>query len=288
MTTKWLLLAAGLTISIPAIAQTLPAPDTAVSSVPAQPQKVVEGATPGAVATIERCSGHKFESLVEIDPVKKRSTRVKLCANPGASDAEWVKTLEAAIAQIEQRPMPAAAKAKLIGELEGEVAKFSSSKSASASTGIFLGTNIGAKDSLIQPAERFETSTLPPLTPKKVVKAGASVEARPQRPMGIRLKCLSSGESGSGQTCDFFDRGTVLVVSAVRGLENGGSLRFRRKGEERGAADLGPMRAGQTARVKLPGELCRGISHSKVEIELLGPDSNGTAAARLGPYGLRC
>jgi hypothetical protein len=287
ITTKWLLLAAGVAISFPAIAQGLPAPETAVSSVPAKPEKIVEGATPGAVAQVERCAGHKFESLVEIDPIRKRSTRVKLCANPGSSDAEWVKTLEAAIGQIDQRAMPAAAKEKLIGELKNEIAKFAPSKAAPAGRGIFLGNNLGAKESLIQPAERFETSTLPPLTPKKAVAANA-VSARPQKPIGIRIKCLSRGEPGAGQTCDFFDRNTILLVSAVQGLEKGGTMRFRRKGEERGEAELAPMKNGQLARVKLPAELCRGISHSKVDIELLGPDSAGMVAGRLGPYGLRC
>ena len=106
--------------------------------------------------------------------------------------------------------------------------------------------------------------------------------------MSIRIKCLTRGEGGTGGTCDFFDRDTMLVVSAVQGLEKGGALRFLRRGEARDEIVLSPLAVGQSVRVRLPAELCRGISYSKVEIELLAPKSTGAAAARLGPYGLRC
>ncbi len=52
-------------------------------------------------------------------PVPARPTG---CA--GASDADWVKTLEAAVVQIEQRDMPPEARQKLIDELREEIAKF--------------------------------------------------------------------------------------------------------------------------------------------------------------------
>ena len=295
---KGLLLAASMAIAVPAIAQgTFSSPDSAAApAAPAEPEKTVEGATPGRVAQVERCQGHKFESMVETDPVKKRGTRVKLCANPGSSDGEWVKTLEAAIDQIEDRDMPPAARDKLIGELRAEVAKFApASKPASNGVAIaprpsvLFGDGPGANGMSIAPAERYETSTLPPLTPKKVTAAGGgAIAAQPKPRMGIRLKCLEPRESGSGSTCDFFVQNTVLAISAVEGLEKGGTLRFLRRGEVHGEAALAPMQAGQLARVKLPGDLCRGISYSKVEIELLGPGSGGAAAARLGPYGLRC
>lgn len=296
LTTKGLLLAAAVVASVPAIAQSLPASPNAagVSAVPvvAQPEVIVEGATPGLVAQIERCSGHKFESLVEVDPVKKRSTRVKLCANPGSSDADWVKTLEAAIVQIEQRDMPPAAKSKLLGELRSEAAKFAVVSKPAAivpMVPLMIGGEAGRSGRLIAPSERYETSVLPPLTPRKAVTtATAAIKSQPKRQLSIRLKCLARGQSGSGGTCDFFDRDTVLAISAVEGLENGGMLRFRRRGEARGEVTLAPMRAGQSVRVRLPADLCRGVAYSKVEIELLDSESAGAVAARLGSYGLRC
>ena len=282
---KWLLVAAGAVIAVPLQAQL-----TAVPVPTAPPEKVVEGDTPDRVAQIQQCQGHKFESVVEVDPATRRSTRVKLCADPGASDSAWVKTLEAAVAQIEQRDMPASAKDKLIGELRAEIGKYpASAQPAETASGISLGS-AGPGSVLIEPTERFETSALPSLAPPKKTTATVSggLSVPPQRPMRITLKCLERGQSGAGATCDFFVRTTMLAISAVEGLEEGGVLRFRRKGEQRGEVSLAPMQAGQSIRVKLPGELCRGISSSRVEIELFGAKSAGTAAARFGPYGLRC
>ena len=295
LVTKGLLLAASMMFAVAGTAQGVSVPPDAppaVASVPVKPAKTVEGATPGRVAQVERCQGRKFESIVEIDPVKKRSTRIKLCANPGSSDADWVKTLEAAVAQIEQRDMPAAAKDKLIGELKSELAKYAqTSKPAVIAQGapLFLTKEPGPANTLIAPTERYETSVLPPLPTRKLASKGTPATEAPARPaMSIRIKCLMRGEGGAGGTCDFFDRDTMLVVSAVKGLEKGAALRFLRRGEARDEVVLSPLAVGQSARVRLPAELCRGVTYSKVEIELLGPKAIGAAAARLGPYGLRC
>lgn len=301
-----LLLAAIVAIGAPASGQVLPAPATGPASPAPTPEKVVEGATAERIDQVERCSGHKFDSVVEIDAVRKRSTRVKLCADPGASDADWVKTLEAAIVQIEQRAMPEAAKTKIIGELEGEIAKFvvaakpttqaQVSTQAQAAT-TFIG-NLGNVGSLIAPSERYETSTLPPLPPplprKRVSSAttaggGAmAVVSAPVPAMRFRVKCLARGESGAGSTCDFFDSDTMLALGAVEGLEKGGTLRFRRQGDVRGEVVLAPLADGKVVRVRLPAELCRGVAFAKVELELLPAGSTGTVAARAGPFDMRC
>lgn len=288
-----LILVASVALAVPGFAQVTTAPPAAPAS---KTGKTVEGATPGRVAQVERCQGRKFESIVEIDPVKKRSTRIKLCANPGSSDGDWVKTLEAAIDQIEQRDMLAAAKDKLIAELESEISRYGpAAKPANVAPGapVYM-TKEAVKDSgLIAPAERFETSVLPPLPPplprKLASRGGSKTTEAPAKPaMSIRIKCLARGEGGAGGTCDFFDRDTMLVVSAVQGLEKGAALRFLRRGETRDEMMLPPLAVGKSVRVRLPAALCRGIAYSKVEIELLGPKATGAAAARLGPYGLRC
>ena len=274
---------ASLAIAAPAHSQAPPA------STPAKDGQIVKGATPDRVAQIQTCQGHKFESVVEIDPVKKRSTRVKLCANPGSSDADWVGTLEAAIAQIEQRDMPPAPKGKLVGELRAEIAKFEvASKSANVIQG--LPRPVPENAPLIAPAERFETSVLPPLAPRKVAVTTSAAPAPPRtvRPMRIELKCLERGQSESGAPCIDLQADTILVVRALEGLEVGGTLRFLRRGEARGEVALAPMRVGQSTNVRLPGALCKGINTSKVEIELFEPKSVGTVSARLGPYPLRC
>ena len=294
MITKGLLLAASIALTAPGNAQDAPAsPDPAAATAidSAKAANVVEGDTPDRVAQVERCQGRKFESLVEIDPVKKRTTRVKLCANPGASAADWVKTLESAVAQIEQRDMPPEARQKLIGEMRIEISKYAATPNlAQTVPGArpFV-TDPGATASLAGPPERFETSVLPPLPEQKAAgAANAAIPTPSRRPMRIALKCLERGQTGTGETCDLLKSSTTLAVRAVEGLEDGGTLRFRRRGEVRGEVELAPMQAGQSTRVKLPAEVCRAVINSKVEIELVGLKSAGSVAARLGPYDLRC
>ncbi len=291
-----LLLAAGVAIGGSATAQQAaqPAPSPKASA----PARTVQGATPERVAQIERCTGHKFDTMVEIDPVKKRSTRVKLCANPGSTDADWVKTLEAAIVQIEQRAMPAVAKDKVIAELRQEMSKFAAAAKPKAITpeAPFFANIGGNRGPLDAPAERFETSKLPPLPPPLPRKTasvsggatGAKASAPPPPAMRFRIKCLERGESGAGTTCDYFDSKTVLALSAVEGLDKGGTLRFRRRGEARGDVSLAPLKAGQSVRVRLPTDLCRGVAFARVELEMLPPRSNGAVAGRAGPYDMRC
>jgi len=293
LTIKALLVAASFAIAMPVSAQLVTAPSDPPAEPAEKPEYVVEGATPDRVAQVEQCQGQKFESRVEIDPVKKRSTRIKLCADPGASDAEWVKTLEAAVVQIEQRNMPAEARQKLIGELEREIARYPAAPtSAPAVQGAILyETNPGAAERLAGPTERFETSVLPPLpAPKKASRTApnSSSSSPPQKPMRIALKCLERGQTGAGGTCDFLESTTLLVVRAVEGLDDGGTLRFRRRGDVGGEVALPRLTAGQSARVKLPAELCRGVANTRAELELMGPKSNGVVAARLGPYYVRC
>ena len=290
----WLLLAASVAIGGPVAAQVVP--EAAADPLP--PAPVVEGATPDRVAQIEQCQGHKFDTMVQVDPVRKRSTRVKLCANPGASDADWVGTLEAAIIQLEERDMPADAKDKVIAELRQEIAKFAAvAKPATRvqAAPSFIG-NLGNVGSLIAPTERYETSIVPPLPaplPRKtasVTTAGAAsaVTKVPTPAMRFRIKCLARGESGAGATCDYFDSGTMLALSAVEGMEKGSTLRFRRRGEARGEVALAPLAVGKSVRIRLPADLCRGVSFAKIELELLAPGSASAVAARAGPYDMRC
>lgn len=292
---KLLLLAACGLIGRPSLAQDAPGAAPSASA----PEKIVEGATSDRVARIEQCQGRKFDTMVQVDPARNRGTRVKLCADPGASDADWVKTLEAAIVQIEARDMPAEAKDKVIGELRQEIAKYSPvAKPAPASSAAptFVG-NLGDAGSLIGPTERFETSVLPPLPPplpRKPVQltgtgsSGTAAAAAPVPTMRFRVKCLVPGESGAGTTCDYFDSRTVLALSAVEGMEKGATLRFLRRGDARGEVELAPLAVGKVVRVKLPSELCRGVAFTKVELELVAPGSKRGASARAGPYDVKC
>lgn len=279
---------------------------SAIAQDPVAPadERVVEGQTPDRERLMAQCAGHKFETYVQTDAATKRAKRIKLCANPGASDAEWVTTLKSAIEQVENQPFPAAAKAQLTAELEAEIAKFNTAKAvepiatASAASGLVLDPE--AIRALDAPNDRFETSTLPSLDRPSVVSGsaplaggGASVGsaaavAVPTIPMRARATCLEPGERGEGMTCDFLRADTILLLKAQEGLEKGARIRFLRRGEPRGEVMVSALQKGQATKVRLPAELCRGVKSTKVEVELLPTDSRGRVAGRLGPYGLRC
>lgn len=276
--------------AIPALAQ-----DTAISAASNGP-RTVEGATPDRVKLVDACGGHKFESLIEIDATTHRSTRVKLCSKAGASDAEWVKTLRSAIAQIEQRNMPPGAKDKVIAELDAEIARFTKPTTTALTAGANARTLTLDKgmfaNSGVEPEVPFETSILPPLVPLKT-RPGAglagtvAVAVAPVKPIRVTVRCLERGETGKGGTCDFFDKNSVLMITAIGGLEKGGTIRFLRRGEDQGEVEIGATAAGQTRRVALPSGICKGLSYSKVEVLMLAAGES-RVGARFGPYGLRC
>jgi hypothetical protein len=266
-----------------------------LGAVPLAAQEPTSG--PGAA---EACPSFRFETVVVTDASHKRGSRVRLCANAGASEADWVKTLEDAIKQVRDGPMPAVAKADLISQIENEVARYRPKPQAgSINLDVPAGQSpVGAvtlgKDQLGSstglPEAPFAVSSLPSLDRPK--PAPGAAKAEPSKPMVATVKCLSAGERGSGMTCDYFRKETVLALRAVRGLEDGAVIRFLRRGEERGEVDLDGLAPGRTARIALPAELCRGVATSKVEIAILPPRSSKAfargAAGRLGPFGLRC
>ena len=281
---RFAVLAAALAIAHPALAQ------SAVEPPPGAPDKAVEGDTPERVALVNACGDHKFEAMVEIDPVKHRSTRVKLCSKPGSTDAEWVKTLNAAIAQMELRTMPAAARDQLIAQLQTEAAKYdqlAASKSAIiGSSAIDLGKG-SFSDPGNDPQVPFAVTSLPPLPNPKGRATLAKAPALLAKPIRVSIKCLARGETGKGASCDYFDKNTVLVMTAIAGLDDGATIRFLRKGEDRGTVEIGSLGVGEARRVPLPAGICKNISYSKIEIQLLAPKATA-AGATLGPYGLRC
>ena len=268
------------------------AQDTAISA--AAEAKTVEGATPDRVKLVDACGGHKFDSLIEFDPVKHRSTRVKLCSKPGASDADWVKTLNSAIVQIEDRNMPPTAKEKLLAELHVEVSKFAKPTDHEATT---KGTSLTFGKSLLaeptpEPQVPFEVTSLPPLPdPKGFATRGSSVAASavvaPVKPIRASVRCLDRGQSGAGSTCDFLERDTQFALTLTDGLEKGATVEILRRGQTMSSVDLAASAPGQVRRLSLPPGICKGLTQSKIELLMMAPGTT-SVAARFGPYGLKC
>ena len=62
----------------------------------AQPNSRPDDPPADAKALIDTCAAHKFETIVSdvtADGQPKKS-RVKLCGQPGQTDAEWIATLK--------------------------------------------------------------------------------------------------------------------------------------------------------------------------------------------------
>lgn len=69
--------------------------------------------------------GRKFESNSSSgDNKNKNVSKMVICSDPGESDADWSKTLNKALADVEgNKDMPAPAKAQIIADLRSEIAK---------------------------------------------------------------------------------------------------------------------------------------------------------------------
>ena len=76
-------------------------------------------------AELARCTGRKFESSAEVGTDKKKVSKMVLCAGEGTSDQEWSTTLKDALANLQADDrMPAEGKAKILADLNAEIAKY--------------------------------------------------------------------------------------------------------------------------------------------------------------------
>jgi len=237
----------------------------------------VEATDTSAAAIVADCSARKFETSAELEKDgQKRIVKLKLCAAKDGDAAAWVKTLEDARAKIAGHPeISEDSKAKIITELDAEIARIRTDGGASASPSL-------------PPA--------PPATPQPAPVADAPVPvARATEPALVRtqsltkprltVRCLEQGEHGEGGPCTGLERYTRLAIRADDDLPEGTSLRFLRRGDVRGEIALARMRQGQSVQISLPAKLCAGVASSKAEIQILGSNQ---VVETLGPYLLRC
>lgn len=233
---------------------------------PAPP--AVERADPETVKLVTDCSARKFETVVEREENgEKKHSKVRLCGQAGQTDAEWVATLRDAASKIEGNPnLSQSAKEQLSAALAAEIAKVESAISTPAET--------------IE-SERPAPNSVPRAPTIEVAPTAGKAMKKPR----LALRCLEPGETGAGSGCSRLDRATRLFILAEDELSAGTSLKFLRRGTERGVLALAPMQRGETYRFKLPSELCAGVSSSKVAIQVM---NEGQVMDTLGPYSLQC
>lgn len=89
-----------------------------------------------ARAIVAACSDRQFEMTAEvIEGGEKRVIHVKLCAKPGEDDATWLKSLRQAAATIKGRSqLPAESRAKIVADLDAEIARIEETPAPAATS----------------------------------------------------------------------------------------------------------------------------------------------------------
>ncbi len=244
---------------------------------------------------VQSCDAHKFETTISItEKGETRHSDVRLCGTQGQSDADWIHTLKDSVDQTAGNlQMPQAMKEQIIAALNTEIARLT----AALPTQRTIAVNLPPPRAEAADNPNRDYSSLPPLPPPVAVAdatvasgtAGpASIAAAPRPPAipGPRLdfKCLAGRDMSTADICQTIGRGDTLLVTAGED-STGATLRFFRRGDERGETQLGAMRSGQSVVIVPPRELCAGVVHSQVEIRAV---RGGSSEARFGPFDLDC
>lgn len=265
------------------------------------PEPSSDAQTDAEAALIANCAAHKFETTVHTTVAgKPHSSKVKLCGKLGQTDAEWRRTLKDAADKVAANGgMASDVKEQIVSALNIEIVKFEPVREINPPQATILAPPLTAKPPAIVSAPFIgpslggpvEYSVLPPMPAPKpaasAVVAGASVPTLPAPRMTFR--CLATNTLGVEGPCDLLERDTLLTVRADEDLPGGTSLRFLRRGDDRGEIELPVLRRGQSRRFGLPPRLCAGVAGSRVEIQIVRAAKGTTQVVDTrGPFELRC
>ena len=256
----------------------------ALAAAGAAAAQVQPAAGPDAAQKIAACEGQKFE----FSAGEQRPTKITLCSEKGAGKDELVKMFESAAARIQQiEKLAPDRKASLVAQLKAKIIEVQAGQAFAAP--------LPAAKPLLEAAPMREYGQLPPLPPP--IRTPTAAQARPTalvllpKPR-LTLECSTPGEIAEGGPCIAFARDTLLTVRADESLPGGTSLRFVRRGDLRAELALAQMRKGQSRRIRLPLEVCAGVTGSNIEIQVVRSGSGAAAAGQVvdtrGPYQLRC
>jgi hypothetical protein len=255
--------------------------------------------------SLQDCSAHKFETVVErIVDGEPQQSRVKLCGKTGQSDADWIGTLEDAIAKLRANDeMPAETRSKIIAALHAEIARLMNPSAASATTGAPPLTPRAAprprdfRDDYTKLPALPPPVTSVPVAPPPVVTgqaptagatpvaaAPASVTPAATAP-SLDFICYVPGDMAGPAPCLDFQRDTLITIRAKSDVPAGTQLHFARNGDDRAKIEIGPLKRGRSVRVPFPIAVCAGVGDGRLTIAVW----NGARPARTeGPFPLRC
>ncbi|HEX6218120.1 MAG TPA: hypothetical protein VFZ35_02465 [Sphingomicrobium sp.] len=221
-----------------------------------------------------------------------RRSRLELCAADSETNGEWIAKLEKAEASVKaQSRLPESARFKLLSDLRGEIDRLKSGTTILAVSGD-ISTIATPKSEVTVPKSDFAVAALPPMpTAKKGpnTKFDPSNTATPptKRPQ-LSINCLNPG--GSAARCTRMGRDTTLEVQAEEDLASAVTLHFRRTDANREAAvRLAQLKRGDTVRMNVPADICKGVVLAEFDVQVSGPGSGGMRYADLvGPFEKRC
>ena len=273
-----------------AVFTALPVSTNAQEALPGDAVALTPEPAPELKALADTCSARKFETLLIADDGRRGST-VRICGEPGQSDASWLNTLRSSVKQAETNAaLSSSARGQIVAALNEEIARLE--RLAAITSGpatIELSKELVAAR---EPAPEY--SSLPPLpTPKRTTVrsasragAGAMVEAaapEPVIPPKLTIRCGLPREDFT--PCASLRRDTQILVRADEDLSDATSLRFLRGGDNRAELELSSLRKGASLREKLPARVCSGVLRGKVEVQVV---KKNRVTGTLGPYKLYC
>ncbi|HET7708648.1 MAG TPA: hypothetical protein VFK50_03825 [Sphingomicrobium sp.] len=249
---------------------------------------------------LAKCGSRKFESVAEfqVDGKMKRS-RLTLCAAESDSAEEWIATLEKNESAIKaQSRLPESARFKLLSDLRAEIDRLKGGQGIVAVKGDLIAVKgdlgIGAKpkSEVTVPKSDFAVSTLPAMPVAKTVvsrafdpkKAATPLTRRPQ----LAIKCLNPG--GAAARCSFMAVDTAIEIEAEEDLASAVTLHFRRTDSNReGEVRLAQLKRGDTVRLRVPPEICKGVVRAEFDVQVSGAGSGGLRYSDVvGPFEKRC
>ena len=258
------------------------------------------------------CKAHGFETTVDVPTASgvPRKSKVRICGQPGQSNADWVRTLRDTIAKVNaNKKMPSSVKSQIVTAIDSEIARLERpSATAPASTLIAIPSPI-AQSTNPSPAARSplaaqrgpyaepEYTTFKPLPEAKPAETASATQSavKPVPRLAaprLTFRCLDPNAMGAEGPCNALNRDTLITVRAQDNVPGGTSLRFMRRSDDRGEVELAMLRKGQSMRMALPSDVCRGVAGSRVTIDVVRRAPNvpatGQVVDTLGPYELNC
>ena len=244
---------------------------------------------------VQNCGAHSFETTIQLPAPNGglRQSKVHLCGTSGESDADWIRTLQDAVAKTAANPaLPQAAKDQIVAAVKAEIARLSLPPALRipSAPDISKLPKAATNTAPAVPLSR-DYDSLPPLPTASTVEPphvlGPGGIYGPT--LRLTLRCALVGDEDRPMECDSIDKDTVIVLRADEAFPSGLDVRFVRNGDSRAERSLPAMKAGQVATLRLPPAVCNGVVRSKVQIEALGGNApSGSPAGRIGEYDLRC